>query len=153
MASDNPFSAQIEGFRKRIQANIDQAGNTAIDMVNELTNLGEAQAKANAQVDSGELRASIHMKPAEIEGGEVEGSWGTNNDHAIFNEYGTGQRGESGIVGNGLEKDPDSSVSYSQDWKGMRAFPFMYPASKLVAEEMPNILEKYAGKFLKGDNK
>lgn len=144
------FDIQLNGLRKRIQSMQEMAGHIAIDIVNELSEIGEAQAKGLAQVDTGEMRAATHIEPAKIEDGIVKGGFYNNSDHAIFVEYGTGQRGVSGEVANGQEKDPDASISYRADWKGMRAYPFFYPASKLVAEAMPEVLEKYGTKLMGG---
>ena len=144
------FQIQLNGLKKRISDMEEMAGYRAMDMVNELTGIGEAQAKALAPVDYGELRESIHMTAARItDEGIVEGSFGTNCDHAIFMEYGTGQKGIAGIVTNGQEKDPED-VAHREDWPGVPAQPYMYPATKLVMEASADIHEKYKKKFIEG---
>jgi len=146
------FEVQVNGLRKRIADMEEMIGYRAIDMVNELSGIGEAQAKALAPVQSGELRESIHMQAAKIEGDEVVGSFGTNCDHAVFAEYGTGQRGMSGLTANGQPKDPDESVTYTETWPGMEARPYMYPASQLLAEVADDVRTKYAKKIVGGEN-
>lgn len=52
----------------------------------------KARAKLNCKVDTGELRNSIHSR-SRIKGDIVEGEVYTNNDHAIYVEFGTGPVG------------------------------------------------------------
>ena len=127
------------------------AKKVAIDMVNELSLAGAAQARALAPVDSGELRLSIQESQVEQIDDEIIGGYGTVNDHAVYLEYGTGQGGISGAVANGQEKDPEQGITYRQDWKGMPAQPYMYPSAKEVERELPDTLAKY-GKQLIGGN-
>ena len=54
--------------------------------------LVKARAKSNCKVDTGNLRNSIHSR-SRIKGKIVEGEVYTNNDHAVFVEFGTGPVG------------------------------------------------------------
>lgn len=145
----------LNGLKKRIAGMEAAAESIAVDLVNELSEIGAAQARALAPADSGELRESIHEgvglseKPEE---GTIAGGYRTNSDHAVYLEYGTGQGGISGAVANGQEKDPETGITYREDWKGMPAQPYMYPSAKAVEEELPGILAKYGEKLVGGDN-
>lgn len=144
----------LNGLKKRIAGMEAAAESVAVDMVNELSVLGARIARENAPHDSGELMNSIHEgvglseKPEE---GTIAGGYRTNSDHAVYLEYGTGQGGISGAVANGQEKDPETGITYREDWKGMPAQPYMYPSAKAVEEELPGILEKYGKQIVGGD--
>ena len=139
------------GFRKRIAEMRARAPEEATAFVNEVSKMGHTLAQNFAAEDSGELRESILLDPVRIEDGEIVGGYGTNSDHAVYVEYGTGQRGLSGEVANGLTKDPEP-VSYREDWSGMPAQPFMYPAVKEVEKELPAMLEQLGKKIVGGEN-
>ena len=141
----------LNGLKKRIAGMQAASEGIAVDMVNELSEIGAAQARALAPVDSGELRESIHESQVVQNDGEVTGGYRTNSDHGVYLEYGTGQGGISGAVANGQEKDPETGITYREDWKGMPAQPYMYPSAKTVEEELPGILEKYGEKLVGGD--
>jgi len=144
----------LNGLKKRIAGMEAAVESIAVDMVNELSEIGAAQARALAPVDSGELRESIHEgvglsnKP---EDGTIVGGYRTNSDHAVYPEYGTGQGGISGAVANGQEKDPETGITYREDWKGMPAQPYMYPSAKEVEKSLPDVLKKYGEKLVGGD--
>ncbi len=90
----------------RLQHLVAGGGRLALSIVNGLTRAGVERAQMLASVDSGELKMSIQSKPAAIVNGEAEGSWGTNSDHAPYNEYGTGAPGATGQVANNQPRDP-----------------------------------------------
>lgn len=71
--------------------------------------------------ETGELRNSI-KETGEINGDEVNCKVYTNCEHAVYNEFGTGQRGAESNI-----ERPDG-IAYKADWKGMAAQPFMTPA-------------------------
>lgn len=144
----------LNGLKKRIAGMTANSEKIAVDMVNELSEIGAAHARALApigKVKGGELHESIREKPAGQKDEEVVGGYGTINDHAVFVEYGTGQGGISGAVTNGQEKDPETGISYREDWKGMPATPYMYPSAKEVEKKLPGILEKYGKQLVGGD--
>lgn len=91
--------------------------------VKDATTFVHAQAKLLAPRDKGDLAGSIHMTVTN-EGKSVIGKVYTNNDHAVFNEFGTGQRGASSPV------QAPVALEYRADWAGMQAQPYMYPALK-----------------------
>ena len=90
--------------------------------VNLATAIVEGSAKRICPVDTGYLRNSIHMKPAEISGNEVKGQVYTATEYAPYVEFGTGIRGKASNLN---EKYP---VSYNPHWYGQLAQPFLYPA-------------------------
>lgn len=95
----------------------------------------QGDAKLLAPVDTGRLRNSIQAETKEI-GGKVVGHIFTNLEYAPYVEFGTGQRGEASPS---PPKSPDD-LYYRQDWAGMEAQPFMYPAAKQNEKVVPKIV-------------
>lgn len=95
----------------------------------------QGDAKLLAPVDTGRLRNSIQAETKEI-GGKVVGRIFTNLEYAPYVEFGTGQRGEASPS---PPKSPDD-LYYRQDWAGMEAQPFMYPAAKQNEKIVPKIV-------------
>lgn len=83
----------------------------------------QGQAKLLAPVDDGQLRNSIQAS-VETQGDQITGKVSTNVEYAAYVEFGTGQRGEQSPS---PPKSPEN-LSYRQDWAGMSAQPYMYPA-------------------------
>jgi len=83
----------------------------------------EDDAKLNCPVDMGDLVGSIQHE-TKVVGGSIRSTTYTNSDHAAYVEYGTGQRGE------GTYSNSNVSLAYNQDWVGMPAQPYLYPALK-----------------------
>lgn len=131
----------IDGL-KRLKAKFQTMAN--IDMTNsvkEVTKFVHRQTKMLVQVDTGELIDSIHMK-IEKNKNDVSGIVFTNNDHAVFQEFGTG------VTGNGtypykneldfdlVYKDkgwiytPDNGKSFYYT-EGIEAQPYMYPSLQI----------------------
>lgn len=81
----------------------------------------QKNAKYLAPVETGQLRNSIKTKSQETQDG-VEAQVYTNCEHAIYPEFGTGQRGKESNI------DKPEGISYKVDWKGMPAQPYMTPA-------------------------
>jgi len=109
----------------------------------------QGDAKELAPVgDSGLLRNSIQEK-TEVKSGVVVGKVSTNIYYGPYVEFGTGQRGE------GSPSPPKSpeNLSYRQDWAGMDAQPYLYPAlkqnkenvKKIVKEELKKEIRKLGG--------
>lgn len=69
--------------------------------------------------------------------------------YASYVEFGTGRRGEV------TNKNTDVSVSYRQDWSGMAAQPYLYPALKdnqdLIQKKFIVDLQKAIAKAVKND--
>ncbi|MFC5468414.1 HK97-gp10 family putative phage morphogenesis protein [Cohnella suwonensis] len=109
----------------------------------------QGDAKLLAPVNDGQLRNSIKAETKE-EGGNVVGRVFTNLEYAAYVEYGTGQRGEDSPS---PPKSPED-IYHRQDWTGMPAQPYLYPAarenketaSKLVAKEIKKEIQKLAGR-------
>lgn len=107
--------------------------------VNTATALVHGQAVNNANFEkgyqTGDLKGSIHMETKQTSTG-YQGRVYTNNDHAAFVEFGTGQRGNGSypydIKGLDLE--------YKEDWAGMEAQPYLYPALESQRKEVESIL-------------
>ena len=87
--------------------------------------LVHGQAKDLAPVDTGELAGSIHMEQKKTATGR-EGRVYTNLEYAMYVEFGTGVRGNGSYP-----YDIDGiDLAYKEDWQGMKAQPYMYPALK-----------------------
>lgn len=104
------------------------------------TKLVQAKAKLLAPVadiDGGRLRNSIQGEVAEQDG-KITGEVSTNVEYAAYVEFGTGQRGEES------PSPPkfDGDIRYRQDWKGMAAQPYLYPALKQCEQEIRAIIVK-----------
>lgn len=95
----------------------------------------------NKSVDTGLLRASIHISRLQNTGKKVGVAVGTNVEYAPFVEFGTGQRGASS------NKNSEDAVSFDQKTVGQVAKPFLWPAlrtnrkaiNEFVAEEMAKL--------------
>lgn len=98
--------------------------------------------------DSGRLRNSIEGEVEERQGAIV-GRISTNVEYAPYVEFGTGQRGEASPSPPKSDKD----LNYRQDWVGMDAQPFLYPAikqnedtvRKMAADELRKEIRRVAG--------
>lgn len=105
----------------------------------------QGDAKMLAPVDTGQLRNSIQADTSEVRG-QVVGKVHTNIEHAPYIEFGTGQRGDASPS----PPKYDGSLSYRQDWTGMPAQPFLFPAAqqnreiaaKMVAAELKTELRQ-----------
>lgn len=77
------------------------------------------------EIDGGRLRGSIQGTLQE-ENREIIGIVSTNVEYAPYVEFGTGQRGADSPS----PPKYDGDLSYREDWAGMSAQPYMYPAIK-----------------------
>lgn len=131
------MSVQITGIDS-LMSKLNQLGGNSVKCmakgIQKTTLIVEGDAKDLCPVDNGDLRGSIHSK-TEIQSDEVVGTVYTNKEYAAYPEYGTGQRGAESPsppkapIGNG----------YREDWAGMPAQPYMYPAlmqNKETAKEL-----------------
>ena len=91
-----------------------------------------------AQIDGGTLRNSIQAS-VEERGGKVVGKVSTNVHYAPYVEFGTGQRGEASPS----PPKYDGNLSYRQDWAGMAAQPFLFPAAQQNKSLVPKIIAQY----------
>lgn len=107
----------------------------------------EGDAKDLCPVDRGELRDSIHSETKQ-ESGVIKGTCGTNKEYAAYQEYGTGQRGAESPS---PPKGP--GASYREDWTGIPAQPYLYPAliqnketvKDFCTEELNEAIRKLGG--------
>lgn len=81
------------------------------------------EAKLLCPVRDGDLRKSIRSSVS-IKKGTAKGMVYTNSDHAAYVEFGTGMRGETSNL------NSEVNITYKQDWSGMEAQPYLYPALK-----------------------
>ncbi|WP_127539387.1 HK97-gp10 family putative phage morphogenesis protein [Paenibacillus illinoisensis] len=108
---------------------------------------GDAKALAPTG-ETGQLRNSIKAEVTE-ERGKTVGVVSTGLDYAPYVEFGTGQRGKDSPS----PPKYDGDLSYRQDWKGMPAQPFLYPAaeqnkqivSDMIADELKKEIRKLGG--------
>jgi HK97 gp10 family phage protein len=80
-----------------------------------------ASEKSLAARDTGEMAQKTHFEMLQVVKGIVGRTY-NNARHAVYNEFGTGQRGAASPNDN-----PNVNPKYSADWLGMAAQPFMYP--------------------------
>lgn len=137
----------IEGIDEYLNQSVEKLLEGARVGANKALMKMEADAKAfidsNNSIDKGQLKESVHAETADINGLTVEGEissggnvMGTNVEHAVFIEFGTGQRG---IKSPSPPKSPDD-VHHREDWVGMPAQPFMYPTYVKAQEESPKLI-------------
>lgn len=111
----------------------------------------ESQAKALAAVDTGEMRDKIDHKISSKKK-KIEGQVGSPNEHAIYNEFGTG---EHATKGNGRK---DGWVYRGKDGRfyftrGQKAQPFMRPAFRRNRKKIEELIGgKYKSTFKGGVN-
>jgi HK97 gp10 family phage protein len=105
------------------------------------TALVEGDAKDLCAVDKGQTRNSIHSE-VKVTFNEVKGSTGTNVEQAPYLEFGTGQRGAESPS----PPKYDGQLGYREDWAGMPAQPFLYPA---IQQNIDNIKEIMADELKK----
>ncbi|SYX85897.1 HK97-gp10 family putative phage morphogenesis protein [Paenibacillus alvei] len=98
----------------------------------------QGDAKDLCPVDQGHLRNSIQAQVKE-KNGKLEGVISTNVEYAAYVEFGTGQRGESSPS----PPKYDGQLNYRQDWEGMPAQPFLYPAAHMNKDVVPKIVKTH----------
>lgn len=101
-------------------------------------------AKELTPVDTGRLRNSIQAS-VEEKGGEVIGKVSTNVEYAAYLEFGTGKLGEESPS----PPKSNGNLNYRQDWQGMPAQPFMYPAAKQNENTVPKIVSDHLKKEIR----
>lgn len=109
--------------------------------------VGDAKMLAPvAEVDGGGLQLSIQGEVYEDKDAII-GKTSTNLDYAPYVEFGTGQRGQES------EHPPNMDLSFRQDWAGMEAQPYLYPAisqnreviKEIIANELKKEIKKLGG--------
>ncbi|MBE1554803.1 HK97-gp10 family putative phage morphogenesis protein [Sporosarcina limicola] len=91
-----------------------------------------------AAIDGGQLRNSIKGE-TEVKSGKIIGKVSTNIYYGPYVEFGTGQRGAASPS---PPKSPEN-VNYRQDWTGMDAQPYLYPALKQNEDNARNIVKEH----------
>lgn len=94
-----------------------------------------ADAKRKTPVDSGLLRASIHITSTVRQGEKLIAKVGTNVEYAPFVEFGTGFRGSVSNENSAVE------VTFRDDWAGQFAQPFLWPALNQNKDEIRKFFE------------
>ena len=98
----------------------------------------ETEAKANCEVDTGQLRNSITHR---LEG--LSAVIGTNNDHAVYNEFGTGAKGDPSVAHTSKKQwtyyNPRTGRFVTTS--GMAPRPFLVPALKNNKDNIVNAIK------------
>lgn len=97
-------------------------------------------AQGTVAVRSGELRDSGHVEVTET-GKTVAAAVVFDSPHAVFVEFGTGQRGAASP---GAGDGP-----YNPNWPGMAAIPFLRPAFDAHRDEAEGMAREFVGVALK----
>lgn len=102
---------------------------------------GDAKMLCPVAPDGGLLRNSID-ETMQVTSDKVTGKVSTNVEYAPYVEFGTGQRGEESPS----PPKADIDLNYRQDWTGMDAQPFLYPALKqnedIVLKRVASVVRK-----------
>lgn len=104
--------------------------------VGEATKKVQGDAKDLAPEDKGQLRNLI-ISEIVMGKNEVTGIVSSTAGHNIYVEFGTGQRG----MESDIESKSEMDISYKEDWSGMAAQPYMYPAMKQNEEYIKDTIK------------
>lgn len=126
----------------------DQIRKTAELAMEEALLLVESQAKALASVDTGEMRDKIDHK-INNKSGSIEGQVGSPNEHAIYNEFGTGEHASkgNGRKGGWVYRGKDGRFYFT---RGQKAQPFMRPAFRRNKNNIKETIGKKYGATFSG---
>lgn len=129
----------LDSLLKKLN-NLSESANEAVKKgVIKATKKVQGDAKDLApvrEINGGRLRNSIQGTVYEKDN-EIIGIVSTNVEYAAYVEFGTGQRGEASDIDSKKEMD----ISYKEDWAGMAAQPYMYPAMKQNEEYIKDALK------------
>ena len=145
------FSIEVEGLDELAEALGARLGDVlpaAMKGVGKAAKAVEKDARKLAPVapvNGGNLRRSIHATAPEVRGDAIEAKVVAGAEYAVYVEYGTGVRGADSSLPEGMPP-----VTYSPDWAGQTAQPYMYPAMKkneqktkdTIADEVRKAVEK-----------
>lgn len=139
------MSNSIVGLDSLIKK-LDKLGGNAEEVVKKSMQknilLVKNEAKMLCPVKHGDLRKSI-SKQTIVRKGSIKGIIFTNSDHAAYVEFGTGIRGQYS------NSNTEVNVTYKQDWSGMEAQPYLYPALKNNKDKVLNEIEKDVKKAIR----
>ena len=108
------------------------------------TKLVQGDAKELCPVDEGQLRNSITAEVEETPR-KIVGKVGSNVEYAPYVEFGTGQKGEASPS----PPKSDQDIRYRQDWSGMPAQPYLYPALKQNEDRVKDIVKEEVQKEIR----
>lgn len=116
--------------------------------VNKATTVVHGQAVNNAVFEKGYskggLKESIRMGVKKLPEG-WQGRVYTNLEYAMYVEFGTGNRGD----GSYPYKIDGLNLAYKQDWAGMTAQPYLYPALKTHEKYIKKLFKEEVNKKIK----
>lgn len=135
MAKGWKFEDNSKKVKKQLAGVSEEATEAAALMI-------EAQAKALAPVDSGELRDKIDHVVKNVDS-VVIGQVGSPLDYAIYQEFGTGERAENGAgrKGGWSYQDPSGEWFFT---RGNEPQPFLRPAFRRNKKKIEEVI---GGKF------
>lgn len=139
MADDFKF----EDNSKEVKGQMHQVSESAMEAVLLMI---ESQAKGLARVGTGQMRDRLDHN-VESRGSIVTGKVGSPDEHAIYNEYGTGEFAENGAgrKGGWVYQAPDGNYYFTY---GMKPQPFLRPAFRQNKHNIKNKLGKeYSARF------
>ena len=111
---------------EHLQNKLDKIADIDVEKaVKKATVFVHGQAKMLCPVRTGKLRRSIHQEVNQ-KSKSVEGRVFTGVEYAPYVEFGTGISGAATYP----YDPPDIDLAYREDWPGMDAQPFLYPALK-----------------------
>lgn len=138
-------SFRYESNAKEVEAQLLKAADAGMKAALLLV---EASAKANAAVQSGEMRDKIDHK-SKRSGDTLSGRVGSPLEHGIYNEFGTGEFAENGAgrKGGWSYKGPDGQWRFTY---GMKPRPFLRPAFRSNRKNIEDIIGKEYSSSFKG---
>jgi HK97 gp10 family phage protein len=141
-------SGRAEGreLAKKFREKSDKATNAVERAIQKGALQVERDAKINAPVDTGRLRASISHRLNNSGTDNPSASIGTNVEYAKYVEYGTAQRGEVSAA----FLDIPENITYKTDKKGMPAQPFLMPSFLKNKRAIMYDIKKAMQQVLKG---
>ncbi len=126
---------KLEDYSKERSADLERAAIKALTKVGLIV---ESSAKTKARFDTGQLRDGIGHK-VKPDGTETVVLVGSNDEHFIFNEMGTGEFAENGLgrKGGWFYKTPDGQGHFTM---GMTPQPMLRPAFRENLDNAKNII-------------
>lgn len=105
-----------------------------VDAMNKAAAVVNSHAKMIVPIRTGDLRGSIHTKPAEISGQTVTSGVATSKEYAAYVEFGTGvystNPSQSTWQDGSYHTIPINGGKEFRKVKGTHAYPFLHPALK-----------------------
>lgn len=134
------IECKVTGYEELMSV-LERMGRSADESVNRGLREGARRIQASAKdlcpENTGALRNSI--KVTKIDGGY---DIGTNVDYAVYQEYGTGLRGDSSVrhVTEKEHKKKGKGTGEFYQYQGIPPKPFLYPALKMHEKDIPGIV-------------